>query len=451
MNELILRELLDRAAGEEPPAGLLAQNALRLGVRLRRRRQLRAAVSSAAAIAVTGVSVPAVLGATGSPSPSPAASPGRHIAYVVTGKDCATTDRPAADARCRRETPDGAVMVLDTTTGKILRTIKIPPGPLEAALTPDGETLYVATDSGIVPVDLAAGRAGRTISVGEDTAEAVHIVMTPDGKTLYVSSYLADKVIPIDTATNTAGVPIRVDPRPGNMAITPDGKTVYVSDELANTVTPVDTATNTAGKPILIADPKVYGDHVFPGPIAITPDGKTAYVASWIHVTPISTATNTAGTPIKVGFNSSWLTVSPDGSTVYALDGGYPCHLLPISTATNTPGTPILDPEQSCAGLAGLAVGGPPNSIAFAPRGSTAYVADYGTRQVLPFSTASGHAAAPIRLRVEVGSMVITPNGKTLFVTSVDGDTITPINTRTKTARKPIDLGVRADVILMAR
>lgn len=47
--------------------------------------------------------------------------------------------------------------------------------------------------------------------------------------------------------------------------------------------------------------------------------------------------------------------------------------------------------------------------------------------------------------------MTITPNGKTLYVTSIDGDTITPINTRTKKAEKPIDLGVYADVILMAR
>jgi hypothetical protein len=54
--ELILRELLNQAADGEPPAGLIAQNALRLGIRLRRRRPQRVAVSSAAAIAVIGVS-----------------------------------------------------------------------------------------------------------------------------------------------------------------------------------------------------------------------------------------------------------------------------------------------------------------------------------------------------------------------------------------------------------
>src|SRR6202044_1659355 len=123
---------------------------------------------------------------------------------------------------------------------------------------------------------------------------------------------------------------------------------------------------------------------------------------------PISTATNTVGTPIKVGFTPWWLTVSPDGSNVYALDGAYPCHLLPISTATNKPGRPISDPEQSCKNFANVADGGPADTIAFAPRGATAYVADSRTRQVLPFSTVSGHPAAPIRLPVKVGSMTIT-------------------------------------------
>ena len=101
-------------------------------------------------------------------------------------------------------------------------------------------------------------------------------------------------VVPISTATNTAGTPIKVGEIPYGVMITPDGKTAYV---LANTggfpfqgtVTPISTATGTAGKPI-----KVGRD---PGLIAITPDGKTVYVTNFISgtVTPVSTATNTAG------------------------------------------------------------------------------------------------------------------------------------------------------------
>jgi DNA-binding beta-propeller fold protein YncE len=70
-------------------------------------------------------------------------------------------------------------------------------------------------------------------------------------------------------------------------------------------VIPVATATNTPGKPIKIGGTPVA--------IAITPDGKTAYIATAAYIArscagcpvgtliPVSTATNTPGKPIKIG------------------------------------------------------------------------------------------------------------------------------------------------------
>ena len=58
------------------------------------------------------------------------------------------------------------------------------------------------------------------------------------------------------------------------IAITPDGKTAYVTNTFPmSTVVPITTATNKVGKPIKVAS-GAEG-------IAITPDGKTAYVVSW--------------------------------------------------------------------------------------------------------------------------------------------------------------------------
>jgi len=63
---------------------------------------------------------------------------------------------------------------------------------------------------------------------------------------------------------------------------------------ISATVTPILTATNTALPPIKIGP--------YPGPIAVTPDGKTLYVVNGPGtVTRIHTATNTALQPIKVG------------------------------------------------------------------------------------------------------------------------------------------------------
>ena len=115
-----------------------------------------------------------------------------------------------------------------------------------------------------------------------------------------------NSVTPIDTATNTPGIPIPVGNNPDGIAITPNGTTAYVVDNDSNAVTPIDTATNTTGTAIPVGSS--------PTGIAITPHGKTAYVSSTgsDDVTPISTATNTAGTPIPVGNSPLAISITPD-------------------------------------------------------------------------------------------------------------------------------------------
>jgi DNA-binding beta-propeller fold protein YncE len=72
----------------------------------------------------------------------------------------------------------------------------------------------------------------------------------------------SNTIVSIRTATNTAGKAITVNSSPGvdlaGLGITPDGKTVYILNEIfepgsfPGTVIPLWTATNTAGKPITV-------------------------------------------------------------------------------------------------------------------------------------------------------------------------------------------------------
>ena len=87
------------------------------------------------------------------------------------------------------------------------------------------------------------------------------IAITPDGKTAYVTT--SDGVIPIATATNTAGPLIAAGDGSGYIAIMPDGTTAYVIDQGSDMVTAIDIATNTAGPSIPVGD--------VPTAIAITP------------------------------------------------------------------------------------------------------------------------------------------------------------------------------------
>ena len=151
-----------------------------------------------------------------------------------------------------------------------------------------------------------AGQQGSaTVYVGGHSAA---IAVTPDGKTAYVISAPPSgpgTIIPLATATNTPGTPIRTSQGPDAIAFTPDGKTAYVTDGTSGTVIPISPATNAPGPPIHV------GGH--PAAIAVTPGGQTAYVADGTSgtVIPISTATNTPGKPIRIGGPLGGISVTP--------------------------------------------------------------------------------------------------------------------------------------------
>jgi YVTN family beta-propeller protein len=454
MNELMLRELLEHAAAEEPPSGPLARNSLLLGIRLRRRRRAKIAASSVAVLAVAGVSAPALIGTVAAGKPNLAGPSGRSVAYIVGSGVSAKCQHQLLGATkgCPRN-PAGSITAVDTATGQVIKTIKVPSQPAAVALAPNGKTLYLADSQGITPVNLSAGTAGRSVSVGHSEASFLQIAITPDSKTAYVANYDTNSVVPIDIATNRAGKPIRVGSAPDAIAITPDGKTAYVADGNAHSVTPIDIATNTAGQPIQTGE--------WPGPLAVTPDGKTVYVADngADTVTPISTATGTAGAPIKVQSTPFALAVTPDGRTVYAISAIAHAEVIPISTATNTAGTPIpltgLTKYDTLQPVGGGTVKGRPLRVAalpadmgLSPDGSTLYVTN-GTNGVLPIDTASGTPGRVIRIPSGADVIAFTPAGQTMYVSDSRGE-VTPVDTATGVAGRPVSVGSGVEAVVVA-
>jgi DNA-binding beta-propeller fold protein YncE len=168
-------------------------------------------------------------------------------------------------------------------SGTIGRAIRAGDDPGPIVITPDGETAYVA-DLGsdtVTPVSTATGRPGPAITVGAGLgpeAATAAIALTPNGKTLYVGTNSNvpgqhDTVTPVSTATNRPGRAIRVGGGIDAIAITPNGRTAYAVSFDAGTVTPIRVAGGTARRPIAV------GADLGPVTIAITPDGATAYVA----------------------------------------------------------------------------------------------------------------------------------------------------------------------------
>src|SRR5262249_134203 len=202
----------------------------------------------------------------------------------------------------------------------------------------------------------------------------------------------AHGVVPVSTATNTPGKPIRAGIEGGVIAFTPDGKTAYAGG--SGTVTPINTATNTPANPIRAG--------IEPVAIAATPDGKTAYAPR-----PLSTTPPTPPSPPPPAAGSPCSLASPPARKAAYVTGAPPSDALPpITTATNTPGKPIRVVFPDAA----------PDEIAITPDGKTAYVASYGggPGSVIPISTTTNTPGKPIRIGSDA-TIPITPDGKTLY------------------------------------
>ncbi len=97
-----------------------------------------------------------------------------------------------------------------------------------------------------------------------------------------------------------------------------------------------------------------------------------------------------------------------------------------LDLSTGTLGTPI-------------AVGSEPYSVAITPDGTTAYVADYGSDQIVPVTLATGAVGTPIALGDRPTAIAITPDGHTAYVVS-DSGRIWPVALATRTVGNPTQI-----------
>src|SRR5262249_28650014 len=110
-------------------------------------------------------------------------------------------------------------------------TVPAPGGPVALAISPDGKTLYVASESRDIvrAVSTATGHAGPPISTGYGS-EPVAMIVSPDGRTLYVANLIDDDIAVINTVTWRREAGISLNGTPDALAISPDGAWLYVAD-----------------------------------------------------------------------------------------------------------------------------------------------------------------------------------------------------------------------------
>lgn len=328
---------------------------------------------------------------------------------------------------CRRVVAPQALLLLAGGVAAVGVGSLISSGPAEAS--GGSPTAYVAiggtVNAGLaVPVDTATNTAGSPIKVSdapvENPAGPVAVAMSPDAQKAYVDVGGAG-IVTVDTASNKAeSVASSSSGIATGFAVSPDGETGWVTFSNSGTIEAIDLATG-VGRPYITAFDS-------PDAIAISPDGKTVYVADayGYDVTPVDAQTGAVGGSIGVGSSPTAMAITPNGSTIYVACGGNDetSQVVPIDTATDTAGTPISDP-------------GGADAITITPNGATAYVANAdGT--VMPITTSSNTAGTRIDVGTYLTSIAVTPDGKTVYAGDYDNKAVYPITTATNTVGSPV-------------
>jgi YVTN family beta-propeller protein len=214
--------------------------------------------------------------------------------------------------------PDGArayvanlasssVSVIDTATDTVVSTI--PTGestsPYEVAVSPDSDTLYITTAFDVLVVDADAGTV-ETIDFPSGSLTNA-IAMSPDGATVYVASNdRAISVVDAATRTITATVDLPPNSFPEDVDVGADGSRLYVTLSGATSVAVIDTASGTVAAMV-----ELNGD---PHNAALSPDGGRLYVAYGSDtVAVIDTATDAVVETITVEAIPQDVAVAPDG------------------------------------------------------------------------------------------------------------------------------------------
>ena len=289
-------------------------------------------------------------------------------------------------------------------------------GPFAIAISPDGQSVYVANDlmngAGAIsqytvgPGDALTPMSPATVAGAN---EPTGIAVSPDGTYVYVADNVVTGGAGVSqytvgasgalTPTSTVTVPARADPLA--IAVGADGKSVYVTDE--NSTGPNGVLQYTVGPNgglTPMADPAVASGSS-PFAVTVSANGKYAYVANFGSTGPDGVSQYTVGpggalspmTPATVATGNSpiGVTVSPNGKSVYVADFGPGAGGISQYTVSSSGALSPMTPAT-------VAAGDQPESIVVSPDGKSVYVANGsadGPDGVSQYDVGAGGALIP--------------------------------------------------------
>jgi len=244
-------------------------------------------------------------------------SPDHRLLYIalsgspVGGPGVDESTLPPAD-----KSADG-IAVFDVASGKVLRVLRGISDPEQIAVSPDGRTLYVASeDTGrVMFMDSVSGAIRATLEVG---GEPEGLATSPDGKLVYATSEADSTIAVIDAVQPRVLARIPVGKRPRTIAFSPSGARAFVPGENDASLSVIDVASskvvNRAG---------VRGESARPMQAVVSPGGDDVFVTTGRGGTlaRFDAASLAPEGQVKVGERPWGAVLSPDGRFAFTANG----------------------------------------------------------------------------------------------------------------------------------
>jgi len=179
----------------------------------------------------------------------------------------------------------------------------------------------------LVLIAVAARPAARTSASGlvEQYLSPIEMALSPDGQRLYVVCQSSGEVRVVDTTNNKVIATVPVGHMPRGITLSPDGTQIYISNANDDTVSVVDAAT--------LKVTRTLATGFEPAGIVTDRTGATLYVANRLSndISVIDLKSGEETKRLLAGRGSSYLALSPDGTRIYAT------HIYPNPGAFRTP------------------------------------------------------------------------------------------------------------------
>jgi YVTN family beta-propeller protein len=298
----------------------------------------------------------------------------------------------------------GTVALVDTKSARVLHEIKTGEKPAGVALSRDGRRGVVTHWYGydLAVLDLKDDKLAVVARI-EVGPEPRGVAITAEGAIAFVAVGISNDVARVDLNSRkvTGRLPVGREPR--GIALSPDGSRLLVGNARSQSVSVIDSRAWSVLKTIPID-----GDNL--RQVTISADGKTGYIANMRNRTSpttknnidlgwvlgqrltqvplddgtVSYATISLDTQGKAASDAHGVAISRDRKYVAISCGGthevmiFRTDLKPLPWRPNS-SRDLIAPEllKKDGRFRRVALGGRPTELAFAPNGSTLYVANY--------------------------------------------------------------------------